>query len=74
VLRGVDGHLPVEIGNLTELIKIDIKSSDLSAGPVPDSIGLCMKLAFARLSSCKLKGELPTGLRTLKSLGNVYQI
>jgi Leucine-rich repeat (LRR) protein len=68
-IEGVEGHLPLEIGNLTELIEIDIRDSDLSEGPVPDSIGLCIKLEKVRLSSCKLQGVFPTGLRYLKSLG-----
>jgi Leucine-rich repeat (LRR) protein len=49
--------LPLEIGNLTELIDLDIDTSDLSAGPIPDSIGLCTKLLKVRLQSCKLEGE-----------------
>jgi Leucine-rich repeat (LRR) protein len=63
------GQLPLEIGNLTELIEIDILNSDLSAGPVPDSIGLCTKLVKVRLNGCKLEGDFPMGLQTLKSLG-----
>jgi Leucine-rich repeat (LRR) protein len=53
----VKGQLPLEIGNLTELIKLDIYKSDLSAGPVPDSIGLCTKLVKVRLRNCKLQGN-----------------
>jgi Leucine-rich repeat (LRR) protein len=69
-IDGVDfeGHLPLAIGNLTELIEIDIEYTDLSAGPVPDSIGLCTKLVKVRFSNCKLQGEFPVGLRDLKSL------
>jgi hypothetical protein len=69
LLNNRGGHLPLEIGNLTELIKIDIQKSDLSAGPVPDSIGLCTKLVKVRLYICMLQGEIPKGLRELKSLG-----
>jgi hypothetical protein len=65
----VVGQLPLEIGNITELIDINIRWSDLSAGPVPESIGLCTKLEFVRLHKCKLNGEFPKGLRMLKSLG-----
>jgi Leucine-rich repeat (LRR) protein len=68
-LDSVDGQLPLEIGNLTELIEIDIKDSDLSAGPVPDSLGACIKLVKIRLESCKLRSHLPMGLQKLKSLG-----
>jgi Leucine-rich repeat (LRR) protein len=68
VLNDVDGHLSLEIGNLTELIVLQIMTSDLSAGPVPDSIGLCTKLDYVQLYNCKLQGVFPTGLRELKSL------
>jgi hypothetical protein len=68
-LTGVDGHLPLEIGQITELIEINIQNSDLSAGPVPNNIGLCSKLVKIILVWCKLEGEFPIGLRKLKSLG-----
>jgi Leucine-rich repeat (LRR) protein len=68
VLTGVDGHLPLKIGNLTELNVIDIVHSDLSAGPVPESIGLCTGLKYLRLRNCELQGQFPAGLRELKSL------
>jgi hypothetical protein len=48
-LDDVDGHLPFEIGNFTELIEINIADSDLSAGPVPESIGFCTKLVKVQL-------------------------
>jgi hypothetical protein len=64
----VVGKLPLEIGQITELIELNIYSSDLSAGPVPDSIDFCTKLVKLRFYSCKLQGAFPKGLRTLKSL------
>jgi Leucine-rich repeat (LRR) protein len=69
VFNDVVGQLTLEIGQITELIEIDIRDSDLSAGPVPDNIGLCTKLEKVRLVNCKLQGPFPVGLRTLKSLG-----
>jgi hypothetical protein len=69
VLDNVEGHLPLGIGNITELIKIKIVDSDLSSGPVPESIGLCTKLVDLQLRRCNLQGQFPTVLRTLKSLG-----
>jgi hypothetical protein len=48
-IEGVEGQLPLEIGNLTELIELNIAYSDLSAGPVPDSIGWCTKMVKVRL-------------------------
>jgi hypothetical protein len=68
-LTGVDGHLPLELGQATKLTEIIIEHSDLSTGPVPDSIGLCAKLVKIRLWDCNLQGEFPVGLQKLKSLG-----
>jgi hypothetical protein len=45
------GQLPVEIGQITELIEIDFDLSDLSGGPVPESIGMCTKLEKLRLKN-----------------------
>jgi Leucine-rich repeat (LRR) protein len=67
-LYNLVGQLPHEIGQITELIEINIRSSDLSAGPIPDSIGLCTKLVKVGFFKCKLEGEFPKGLQTLKSL------
>jgi hypothetical protein len=67
-LNGVKGKLPLEIGNITELISIDIDYSDLSAGPVPDSIGLCIKLVKVALGRCKLQGYFPVGLQKIASV------
>jgi hypothetical protein len=69
-LRGVEGKLPDEIGNITELISIEIAISNLAAGPVPEGIGLCTKLKSINFYLCKLKGKFPVGIRGLKSLGN----
>jgi hypothetical protein len=68
-LDDINGHLPLEIGQITELMEINIEDSDLSAGAVPDSIGLCTKLVKVVLVWCKLQGGVPVGLRELKSLG-----
>jgi Leucine-rich repeat (LRR) protein len=61
--------LPQELGNLTELVSIDIRRSDLEAGSVPNSIASCTKLVYLILLGCKLQGEFPSGFRKLKSIG-----
>jgi hypothetical protein len=68
VLTDVEGRLPLELGNVTELTKLDIIHSDLSVSPVPDSIEMCTKLERIRFWDCKLQGQFPVGLRTLKAL------
>jgi LRR receptor-like serine/threonine-protein kinase FLS2 len=63
------GQLPFELGNITELTRLYITNSDLSAGPIPDSIGKCTKLKTLQIQVCKLQGPFPVGLRELKLLG-----
>jgi Leucine-rich repeat (LRR) protein len=53
----VVGQLPLEIGNLTELTKLDIRYSDLSGGPIPDSLSSCTKLYRLVLPLSKLTGN-----------------
>jgi hypothetical protein len=65
-MNGVAGKLPDKIGSVTELIVLDFRGG-LSAGPVPESLGLCIKLTRIKLPKCKLNGEFPNGLRELKS-------
>jgi Leucine-rich repeat (LRR) protein len=57
------------MGQITELFELSIVNSDLSAGPVPESIGLCAKLKVMHLYRCNLQGEFPAGVRSLKSIG-----
>jgi hypothetical protein len=66
-MTGVAGEMPQELGNLTELNWLELRGSDLAAGPVPDSIRLCTKLTVVILINCQLKGQFPIGLRNLKS-------
>jgi Leucine-rich repeat (LRR) protein len=64
--------LPLDLGSLTELTKLNMWNCDLSAGTVPDSIALCTKLEYLQCYRCQLQGVFPAGLRKLKSLGIFY--
>jgi hypothetical protein len=66
-LSGVVGKLPQELGNLTELVSIDIRRGDLKAGTLPYNIATCTKLEVLILFGCKMQGGFPVGLRDLKS-------
>jgi hypothetical protein len=68
MLQNVVGQFPLEIGQITELSKLAARESDLSAGPVPESIELCTKLRVLVLNDCQIQGEFPVGVRALKSL------
>jgi Leucine-rich repeat (LRR) protein len=76
-ITGAAGQLPLEIGNLTELTKLDIRNSDLSGGPIPDSLSSCTKLYRLVLEVSKLtgnanflllQGTIPNGIGDLTKL------
>ncbi|KAL9237507.1 hypothetical protein vseg_012045 [Gypsophila vaccaria] len=64
---GYDGFLTVDIGNLTELITIDL-SKNKFRGPIPESIAKLNKLTALLLSDNFFTGSLPVGIRRLKRL------
>jgi Leucine-rich repeat (LRR) protein len=74
VLTDVLGVVPLEIGQLTELIRIDFFQSDLRNGPIPDSIGLCTKLVKVRFQNCKLVGQFPPELQISRYLYHFNEI
>jgi hypothetical protein len=61
VIFQVEGQLPLELGSLTELLQIDVRVSDLSAGSgsIPKSITLCSKLKRIALFRNKMRGIIP---------------
>jgi hypothetical protein len=68
-MTGVSGKLPIEIGSITELTVLSLEESDLSGGPIPESIVNCIKLEILNLYNCDIPGEIPVGLSALKLLG-----
>jgi hypothetical protein len=73
-MHGAEGHLPSEIGSLTELKWLEIFYSVLSGGTVPDSISLCVQLEVLILHrSGVIPGLFPVGLRALKSLCRLFK-
>eukprot|EP01122_Echinamoeba_exundans_P012622 TRINITY_DN5326_c0_g1_i3.p1 TRINITY_DN5326_c0_g1~~TRINITY_DN5326_c0_g1_i3.p1 ORF type:complete len:1072 (+),score=143.65 TRINITY_DN5326_c0_g1_i3:133-3348(+) len=62
------GTLPESIGNLTELVALEIRANQLN-GTIPRSIGKLSKLVFLRLSDQpSLSGTLPVELGALLNL------
>ncbi len=71
--RNLNGTLPNEIGNLTELTKLNIfgGSSNNLTGTIPASICNLTKLESITLSQNKLTGEIPSCLFSITSLKTI---
>ncbi|XVF18638.1 hypothetical protein REPUB_Repub11eG0039900 [Reevesia pubescens] len=67
----IKGRIPGEIGNLSNLISLDISNNELT-GFIPTTIGRLTKLKSLSLEHNKLEGSIPTELCHLKSLGFLY--
>ncbi|XVF36512.1 hypothetical protein REPUB_Repub19eG0064400 [Reevesia pubescens] len=63
----IEGKIPPAIGDLTELIELELQSNYLS-GEIPLEIGKLNKLWQLQLYSNDLTGKLPVGLRNLTKL------
>jgi hypothetical protein len=70
----VEGQLPLELGSLTELLRIEVHYSDLSAGSgsIPNSITLCSKLKSISLFRNKMRGIIPKDIGSLILLEYLY--
>ena len=66
-LNGLDGPLPPEIGNLSELEVLDLGYNPLN-GPLPPEIGGLRSIVELRLSPCELSGTLPSELGDLDTM------
>ncbi|KAK8552088.1 hypothetical protein V6N13_120515 [Hibiscus sabdariffa] len=65
----IEGKIPPAIGDLTELIDLELQLNYLS-GEIPSEIGNLKKLWQLELYNNELTGKLPVGLRNLTSLEN----
>ncbi|MBA0828034.1 hypothetical protein Goarm_012759 [Gossypium armourianum] len=63
----IEGKIPPAIGNLTELIELELQYNYLS-GEIPAEIGKLHKLWQLELYNNELTGKLPVGLRNLTKL------
>ena len=61
------GVIPENIGNLTELTKLDFRYNQLS-GNIPESIGSLSKLQSLNLGYNKLSGNIPESIGNLSKL------
>ncbi|CAN1306078.1 Probable LRR receptor-like serine/threonine-protein kinase At3g47570 [Linum perenne] len=67
------GRIPPSIGNLTQLIELDISSNRLE-GAVPSGLGSCLELIYLDLSGNALNGTLPEEVFNLPSLTKSFNL
>ncbi|ORX80628.1 L domain-like protein [Anaeromyces robustus] len=60
-------ELSSEIGNFKHLVKLDLKSNDLT-GEIPESIGNLTNLKYLDISDNRFKGKLPKSIENLVNL------
>ena len=69
--RGLQGEIPTELGNLTNLTQLYLDSNVLS-GSIPSGLGGLASLTILDLHSNELSGSIPSGLGNLASLKRLY--
>ena len=65
--RGLNGVIPAQLGNLTELQVLKLSVNELS-GSIPEELGNLSKLATLTLSVNELTGNIPEELGNLSAL------
>ena len=62
------GKIPPQLGHLTGLTRLHLKSNGLLNGPVPSELGNLTNLQYLDLSNCELRGRIPAVLGSLTDL------
>lgn len=68
--RNLDGILPPEIGNLSELTQLDLSYNNLR-GEITTEIGRLSKLKTLNITSNKFEGEIPLSIKDLSLLESI---
>jgi len=68
---GINGNIPLEIGNMSNLIQLSLSSNDLS-GSIPSTIKGLHRLQSLNLSYNGLQGSMIDELCEIKSLSELY--
>ncbi|MGB1308693.1 MAG: leucine-rich repeat domain-containing protein, partial [Oceanihabitans sp.] len=69
--NNLDGNIPTEITNLTELKELWLQTSPLLTGALPANIGDLVNLEKLILSSNSLSGQVPTSIQNLSQLNTL---
>ncbi|MFC2125859.1 leucine-rich repeat domain-containing protein [Bacteroidota bacterium] len=70
--NNLDGTLPPEIGDFTELATLDLPGSGLISGSIPEEIGNLLNLAHLNISKNQLTGSIPPQIGNLTNLAGLY--
>ncbi|CBI31014.3 unnamed protein product, partial [Vitis vinifera] len=65
------GSIPTGIGNLTNLIELDLGANDL-IGLIPTTLGRLQKLQLLHIARNRIRGSIPNDLFHLKNLGYLH--
>lgn len=68
----LSGSLPLNLGQLTQLTTLIVKTRGRLSGTVPESIGELTNLRFLHLSYNALTGTLPSSMRNLRVLKTLF--
>ena len=69
--RGLTGQIPTELGNLSNLARLDLGGNQLT-GPIPTELGGLVNLEVLSLSVNQLTGPIPTELGGLVNLERLF--
>ncbi|KAG7954507.1 hypothetical protein I3843_11G022400 [Carya illinoinensis] len=69
--KNLQGPLPQEIGNCTDLVMLGLAETSIS-GFLPSSLGLLKKLETIAIYTALLSGQIPPELGDCTSLQNIY--
>ncbi|OIW04161.1 hypothetical protein TanjilG_00721 [Lupinus angustifolius] len=65
--NNIEGVIPPELGNLTNLVSLGLYNNNIS-GTIPPSLGNLKSLVFLRLNNNRLTGPIPKELVNLRNL------
>ena len=68
--NNLTGSIPTQLGNLTEMIQLDLHHNDLS-GSIPSQLGNLSNLEYLALRANELSGPIPAELGNLSKLSTL---
>ncbi|GLT96522.1 hypothetical protein SLE2022_141370 [Rubroshorea leprosula] len=66
----IQGNIPIEVGNLSNVIDLILSGNDLT-GPIPPTIGRLQKIQGLKIQSNRLEGTIPNDVCNLETLNEL---